>query len=1129
MSRKYLHLLLFLFLALFLLMGCGGVPQGTEPSGTTDVPGSESKPADTTAPEAEKPQQEYGVRGCAMIEDENGVEIYEALSDYLVKSKKDAVLKTVYQTKSASEPKKTTAKNDDRYPDLTVDWALYYDRSIHGTSPVIRYGLSEIDSVTYIDRNGAKVEGEAPRILTASNGGDASFNAGYGENEKGETTRFYEEKSVLFYIINHYCSDRIGMEDDVSILSDYIDEGYLVVVLDYKNHEDAITPYIEQSLVSAFNLFNRTKSGHVVGDLVDMDGDKIATTDKHFYFLPEGCRIERDVWYYDPSIWALNGVMERNLEVWNTKVAGTSYDTLKLGKFDSVEQMICDLTQVDGETPLEYKNCMNIVYPSKPKDGYKAPLYIQEGTAYFREQGIQTSYTRGTYMGFALNGYACVQYDHAYYTFVYNSQYKFEGSGGNYGISQGTFNNARAAVRCAKYYADALGYDKELVGAAGISKATDGLSVLSVVNNKELISSMSGYNNQCLAGDVFEDGVQPKERTPENRVLAIVEPFATYEDGVTEISSDVTVSYCSAGNGLKRLFGSGIWADREHVPMVISDGVRDEYNCYDYFEESEAWYEENMDKTYLLIPQLDQGHTYPVGYDDQYGYDRFKAMIAFFDVYLKPDKDRAPEVLWMTPVDGATSIPVSGKWTSGPWTPYGWEMNSYERDHRIQVKFVDAVDPDSVNAGMILRDEAGNVVKGTWTEGQPGTLFTFETSGLKAGTKYTLSATDAIVSKNGVPLLVETSVHFTTEGTRALYPVADTYVSASKPDAVLGGKGALVLDHDTSVLISYPAKDLTMAKKVILSGFIEKEADLEISVYALADYKVDAATLSYSGLMDVTAYQNKMSLGRYTLKSRELSVDLSTLSKKSGLGEYVTLLLVSNEKISRGAYSFREDFESYEIGKAITGKDSSGKDIVVISDAGVITDGTVDLDNRIYSDYIFRRYGAFSRTYVLEDEGSMVFRAQATAGHGIKFYNSLKDSPLTAEDVGKTYRVSFRIKTSQDGNVQCGVTSANSGTGGSGSYGSYTGPKSSYNTSFCDGSHPFELKANEWTDISFVITVTQNMVNSQAGLLTVNPPSYEVSSYTWFDDLVVEETTPRLTAASALSEDAGRLVLIVHE
>jgi hypothetical protein len=1111
---------------MFLLLGCGGVPQTTEPSG------SESKPADTTsAPssEVEKPKNEYGVRGSAMIPDENGVEIYEALGEYRVKSKKDAILKTVYQTKSASEPKKTSAKNDDRYPDLTVDWTLYYDKSIVGTSPVIRYGLSEFDSVTYIDKNGNKVEGEAPRALTASNGGDPSFNGGYGENEKGETTRFYKDKSVLFYIINHYCSDRIGMEDDVSILSDYIEQGYLVVVLDYKNHEDAISPYIEQSLVSAFNLFNRTKSGHVVGDLVDADGDKITTTENHFYFLPEGCRLERDVWYYDPSIWSLNGIMERNLEVWNTKVAGTQYDTLKLGKFNSVEDMICNLTQVDGETPLEYKLCMNIVYPSQPKDGYKAPLYIQEGTSYVREEGIQTSYTRGTYMGFALNGYACVQYDHAYYTFIYNRQYKFEGSGGNYGISQGNFNNARAAVRCAKYYADILGYDKELVGAAGISKATDGLSVLSVVNNKELLSSMSGYNNQCLAGDVFEDGVEPKQRTPENRILAIVEPFATYEDGVTEVSSDVKVAYCSAGNGLKRLFGSGTWANLEHVPMVISDGVRDEYNCYDYFEEVEAWYEDNMDKTYLLIPQLDQGHTYPVGYDDQYGYDRFLAMISFFDVYLKPDEARAPEVIWMTPIDGAANVPVSGQWTSGPWTPYGWEMNSYERVQRIQVKFVDAVDPESVNRGMILRDEAGNVVSGTWIAGQSDTLFTFVTSGLSAGTKYSLTATEGIVSKNGVPLFVEVSVHFTTEGTLALSPVADTYVSASKPNAVFGDRDALTLDHNMSILVSYPAAELSAAKKIVLSGFVQKEANFSVSVYALADYKVDEATLTYSALTASDAYQNKIALGKYKLTSRKLSIDLSTLSKKQGLGEYVTLLLISDQGVSEGAYSFSEDFESYEIGKAVTGKDSTGKDIVVLNESGVITDGTVDLDNRVYSDYIFRRYGAFSRTYVLEEDGSMVFRTQATAGHGIKFYNSLKDSPLTAEDVGKTYRVSFRIKISQDGIIKCGITSANSGEGGSGSYGSYTGAKSSYGSSFCGLNYSFDVAGDTWTDITFVITVTQAMVDAQAGLLTINPPSYSTSAYTWFDDIVVEETTPRLTAETIESDSSSRLTLVIQK
>ena len=734
MKRKICSYISF-FLHVILMVGC-------LPLGILAFPGSD----------------EY--RGSYMSEDDNGVMIYDGLEQYLAKSMKDVVLSTDYTTQGAAESTVHAPTTDTRYPDLTVDIAVYYDKSIDGTTVPVRYGLSEIDSVTYIDSaTGETVKGESPRALTGSNGGDPTRDGGYGKNEKGETTVHYGDKTALFYIINHSCSARIGTEDDISILTDYIKQGYLVIVLDYQNHPDAISPYIEQSLVAARNMFAGVKQA----DLPDRTGKPITPSIYYAYFLPEGCRLERDVWYYDPSIWSTNGVMEQYMKTWNKYAANSSYDVNGTGELSSVEDMITRLKQRDGVTPIDYKYTLYIVYPSQPKDGYETPVYVQEGTTTFKELGVQGTYTRCTFMGFALNGYAAVQYDHSFHPFLNRNQYSASTTQGDYGISQDLYDNARAAVRCTRYLAEKLGYSKENLGAAGISKATIGAAVLAVKNNKDYRAAVSGYDKNVSIGDIFEDGVQSTQKAPENRLKSIVQPFMTYDDG-TEVSSDTACCYVASGGGTTLLY-LGSLKDYQKVPLANAEGLRDEYGCFDRLTGITAAFEESNDQPYLLFPMLDQNHTYPVGYDDQYDFDRHMALLKFFDIYLKPNAARPPEVLWITPTDISTNIPVSGKWTVGPFTPYGKEMNSYYHEQQIQVRFYEAVNPDSVNTGMVVRDVMGNRVEGTWIPSQNDAMYTFVTDALAEDTTYIITATSGILSKNGTPLEDERSVRFATGDT----------------------------------------------------------------------------------------------------------------------------------------------------------------------------------------------------------------------------------------------------------------------------------------------------------------------------------------------------------------------------
>ncbi len=1066
----------------------------------------------------------------AMTEDENGVMIYDDLAKYLAKSVKDQVLLADYETQgsSATNSKVSVATVDTRYPDPVVDISVYYDKTIKGTTPVIRQGLTELDSVTYIDSaTGEVTSGKAPVEMTASNGGDSTYNGGYGTNEKGETTTHYERKSVLFYIINHNCSERIGTEDDVSILSDYIAEGYLVVVLDYKNQASAVTPYLEMSLTAAYDLF--ISGGAMVADLKYDDGTSVSITNYgELYFLPEGCRLARDIWYYDPSIWGANGVMEKFVEVWNANIAGGVQDKHGIGKVASVEELIKKAKQKNYELPINYKYSMNITYPSQPKDGYKAPLYIQEGTNQVREQASNAQdYRHVTLMGFALNGYATALYDHSFYPFLMYFQYD---ATFGYGNHYDNYNNGRAAVRCARYYADALGYSAENIGIAGISKATIATAALATKNNKEIQCTISGYNTKVSFGDIFPEGTDAKAKTPDNRLKEIVQPFMYYDEACkNEVSSDLACAYVAAGSGVTNFFGTGQYTNREMIPMVVSDGVRDEYNSYDYYEQHEDYYESVVDVPFLMIPMLDQDHTYPVGYDDEYGYERLSALIRFFDSQLKPDANRAPEVIWITPANGSTDIPVSGEWTAGPYTIYGQALNGYEREQKIQVRFVEAVSPDSVGYGMVVRDASGKRIDGEWVASQNDTMFTFVTDGLKAGTTYTITATSGIVSKNGTPLAEEKSVTFTTEGSYALYAVADTYVSSLTPDKAYGDAEKLIVEGGSIALLSYPTASIASATKITLSTYGTPDVGTSVSIYALPNYKVAEDTLTYNILTASDAWASKVSLGTFSsFESEQIALDLSALAAVGELGDTVTIAIASNAAAVTNPYIYENDFEDYTIGSAMTGTDSTGATVTILAANGRITDGRNELDNRIYSDYIARLGGANPQymDMVVED-GSQALRAYGIC-ESVKFYNSFKDSAFTAEDVGKSYRVSFRAKAEKNGGLIVLVNSANKGEGGSDKFGTFTGPVSAYDGNSAAPQLKLGLKAGEWLDVSYFVTVTEEMVAAQAGLLSISFPWTTWHFYAWIDDVVVKECTPTMVIAAKESDSNLRLAMITE-
>ena len=1107
---------LSLFLSVLMLLGA--LPLGVFAVGV-------EKPQGKATPNYTELRGEEG-----MFEDSNGVMVYFGLEDYYKASRKDVELSTEYDTKGvdASGAGKTSDAFYDECLFLRADYAIYFDESIEGTTFKVRYGLSMEDGVYYVDSaTGKIVKGNvSPIELTANNSNNnySDYNAGYTMvySEDGEllyTTRHHEAKGIIFYIINHRANERIGMEDDVSILSDYIAQGYVVVTVDFKSHEQAVTPYIENALVSLRAMFDQCTKDAALKAL------KLVTDTNYIYFLPEGYRVERDVWYWDPSIFGVNGTMERFRQNWNEKISCEAdankalenpkiYDTLGIGSVDSVEEMIALVSKKDG-TPIEYKQTMDIVYPSQPKDDYETPLYIHEGTLNNREQNVLSGYTRVTITSMALNGYATVHYDHPYFPFLYRNEYEFSGSGSHYGTTVSAAHNARAAVRCARALASDLGYSAELAGVGGISKATVGIAVLSVKNNKSIpLGTIEAfgvkYDNTITEGDIRVDGVVTQ---------SILQPYMYYDEDCTkEISSDCTVGYISSGAGAKSLYGT--MADYEKLPMVLSVGLRDNYNCYDYWEQEIAWYNDNATSPFLPILQLDQGHAYPVGYDIEHGYYRTNAMLRFFDVYLKPEVEHAPEVLWVTPTNGSANIPLSGNWEVGPYTPYEWELNSYNHAQSIQIRFLTPVDPATVESGVRVVSESGKVVEGTWVASQKNALYTFVPEDLQPGTTYSIKVTSGVKDENGVALKETYTSTFKTEGSYLVNSVSDTYVSVSQPDKAFGDSETLSVSASDITLATFETTNIIEAEKVVLMADAKSEAAISVKVYALADTRVDG-TLTYNALVATDAWANKLLLDECTMADGKLELDLTALAEVNGSGEYVTLVFAPAVESVTTPYSYALDFDTPAINTELIVDGHT-----VVNSKGNVTDGRASYKvddvtyyywdiNKPSSPYWWCRTGTNSSGVLTKPSfaSTQVFRVltKVDQGQNIKFFNTVTDGYLTEADIGKTFRVTFDIYPVRDLTLEVGMMSATLGNSTAES------PKAELAvTEFYDPVvYTEKVSANTWTTVSTNITLTEKMVKSQAGLVTVRlkyPAESETyTAYTYFDNLHTEELLPSAT------------------
>ena len=515
------------------------------------------------------------------------------------------------------------------------------------------------------------------------------------------TTDAESTKGVIIYVVGHL-EHRVSTESDTAIINDYLDEGYIVILTDFLENENAVSPYLDSA--TGILRYEVAVNGQFVGDYYKTDF-KYDT-----FVLPAGYRMVRDIVYFDVNQSASKGTLERIISVYNgdtiqNRIANMGKDWGKAITIDEVMMPngypINDVESGNRDKYMKYK--LDIYYPSMPDEGTEVPVFAWSHSSATRTQ-ISSGVVGGSFVTGALfGGYAYAVYDHEWTPLMLGRDAWAYTSGFTIQDQNGVKTHT-AAIRCIKYYAETYGYSNEKIGVIGHSKSSYTIT-------------LSGPNPEKF----YESFVYSGQKRDDNYGE---QPYLTYEDG-TPISSDVTCIYHSMGAGSIR---------RQHfltpanVPTYIACGVLDDANPApkDYWEQEFKDYQE-MDIPFAAAYMPEVGHTItPNTVDPIYGYNYYKSLRAFFDYYLK---GVAPEVMY-------TGIETDGT----------VDMN----DKGLFIYFSAPITEWSLLDGVSVTDASGNDVEGIWIADCGNTRWVFETNSFIKGNQYTLTLDDTAADINGM-------------------------------------------------------------------------------------------------------------------------------------------------------------------------------------------------------------------------------------------------------------------------------------------------------------------------------------------------------------------------------------------
>lgn len=861
--------------------------------------------------------------------------------------------------------------------------------------------------------------------------------------------------AVLVYIMNHGMPV-VGTESDGSILSDYLKtpNQYVVVTLDFKNNPKAVSPALDNVVANIIRTDIQANRKYMAGN---------SFVNETQYLVPQGCRLVRDIEFFDLLKNGAKGTAEAILASWNSNNANGFKNTYgsripacegnnyQGGWFEATD--ISQLVKKDG-TPIDTRLCLDIVYPSNPKE---APPVFLNSSSWERRSGSSTSAYEA---GASFRGYATVTYDHEYYPMARDDHYGYYSGYGT--AKQNGVKAHTAASRCVKYYAEDYGYDASRIVTSGMSKA----AYTSLLTHKDPESLEE-------LGDYSAYGYKKGENYGE-------QPFLTDRHG-NKLTGWVQACFTGMGDGVKyheRLVNA------ETSPTVIACGYHDQFGAWDYWEAAQATYMK-YDVPNLAITMMDLGHSMPYGIDPDLKYDRFEAVFDFFDYYMQPAAGGKPKLVYTSPYDGSTD---------------------YDGTKDIIVKFAAPIDESEIKSKVEITDTTtGEKLNGVWTKCAGDTEYHFKYDEFADKETYEINIPNTIKAKNGDTLAQTYTRTFTAKTGDVIYPSNDAYITNDSVNH--GSENVINLSKGES--IGYFDFDLSNASELKEAGElrlnVENDANQKLDIYALSDANWNEGTITGK---NAPAINSDFSLD--TSKAQKIAT-LNTGS--AGLYKVDISEFISSFKGSK--VTFIVDSQLAAGGK---GLQLNFDDLSKITSQPTLDDSDLRKQSNVSSEWHYKFGGSGNSITLTSDEdhttgsGKSILVGRKQAYSRIKFYNTFGPNELTSADVGKTYRISFWAKPAKDMTVQAGIMSPYNPSSMSSS------PYYKYDTNLYGTYKDQFAKAGEWTKVSFDYTISQGNIDGHIGMLTIQT-NYTAGDM-YIDDIEVES----LSKGAVITSKEGRNV-----